>query len=182
MTSKCRQGNARNRPGYRWRFLVVVVGAGAIAVASTQATAIGSRAPSGPAAGILVGQPFTTASAIAERDFYGDVNVYLFTRQRGCGTVSAIDKPYVWISIDSGGRGLKLGTAMSSGNGTRVAANVAYASGTTLLGEGVSITLTQRDPHIGSLWRGSVRIISSVRAGVTDVFSGSFAARWCGKV
>jgi hypothetical protein len=165
-----------------WSLAVLLVVTGGTLVGGAPAATPGAGAPSKPAAGLLMGKLFVTRAAIVERDFYGDVNIYLFTRPRGCGTVSAMDRPYVWMSVAGGGRALEPGATMVSANGVRVAANVAYGARTTVLRRKVSIRLTHVGRAISSVWRGSLRIVSPAGGGVTTVFGGAFAARWCGKV
>src|SRR5690348_7189189 len=96
--------------------LAAVVAAGS-AAADTPLPVRPAGTPSGAtsAAGQLAGKSFVAASAIVERDFYGDLNVYLFRRERGCGRISVVDAPYVWISIDTGGQALPLTQPLASG-------------------------------------------------------------------
>ena len=128
-------------------------------------------------AGVLAGKDFVAASAIVERDFYGDLNVYLFRGVRACGRVSLTEGPYLWLSIDTGGRALPLDEALASGAGARVAAIVAVGRRSSVVRTGVSITFTRLDPQVGALWTGTIRIGT---AGGAHVLSGPFAARWCG--
>lgn len=131
---------------------------------------------------MLRGNPFVARAAIAQRDFYGDLNLYVFGVRRGCGVVSVSDAPYLWISVDTGGKALPIGRSIRSTTGMRVVANVVRASRQFLIREGVSITFTHLDPRLGSVWHGSVRIASGSSGDALTVFSGSFAARWCGEM
>jgi hypothetical protein len=121
-------------------------------------------------------------SAILERDFYGDLNIYFFKSPRACGTISASDAPFVWISIDNGGRRLAVGEVLTTAPGVRVAANVTVPKRQILISDRVAVRFARIDPRVGSLWYGSIRI--ERQAGVAraaNELSGAFSALWCGE-
>lgn len=160
----------------------VLVGAGsAEAGTPLPQRPVGSGSGGMRASGTLDGKPFAAVSAIIARDFYGDLNVYLFAARRGCGVVSTEDAPLLWISIDSGGRVPGAGKAIVPASGVRLAARVARGSRQVAIQDGISITFTHLDPRVGSVWHGSIGI-GGTGARAHDVFAGSFAARWCGQV
>jgi hypothetical protein len=130
----------------------------------------------------LAGKPFAALSAIVTRDFYGDVNVYLFATRRACAAVSIDDGPFLWISIDTDGRALAAGKAVAATSGVRVAANIARGRRLVAIAGEVSVTFTRLDPRIGSVWNGAIQIGSPSVSAPASAFAGSFAARWCGQV
>jgi hypothetical protein len=142
--------------------------------------AAGAGAAPTAAGGKLAGRPFTARSAIVERGFYGELNLYVFATNRGCGTVSFFDRPYVWISIDTGGRRIVAGTPIASSSGADVTANIAGGPHRQLLTAGVSVTFTRVDPRLGSLWHGTFELPAPA-AGSAAAVAGSFAAHWCGQ-
>jgi len=183
-----RSGSARRRR----RLTLAYVCLGALLTAGSSAAktplpavAAGPSTMGKPAAGLLLGKRFTALAAIAQRDFYGTLNVYLFAARRGCGTITAADAPYVGITVDTGGHAIAVGKRIASTKGVLVAAAVAnraaLATRPALIGRGVSITFTHLDPRVGSVWRGSVRIASRSNRRVAGMFKGAFAARWCGE-
>lgn len=119
-----------------------------------------SRAPAPPIriAGVVNGVRFTAVSAVAQRDFYGELNVYFFGRRRGCGAIGPVDRPFVWLSVDT--------------NKGRVVANL----GRPIVTRGISVRMTRTGLH-GQEWRGRVRL--DVPASPRTRFAGSFVARSC---
>lgn len=122
--------------------------------------------------GTVHGARFTAVSAVAQRDFYGSLNLYFFPRRRGCGTIGGTDRPYVWLSVAKGR--LEPGATLTSTGRIPVAANLDG----TLVTQGVALTLT-RIGGGSTAWRGRVRIVSPAAPARTR-FTGSFVARSCG--
>jgi hypothetical protein len=145
------------------------------------AVAAGSGSGSTSAHGTLLGGSFVARAAIVQRDFYGALNLYLFSALRGCGSVTAADAPYLWLSIDSGGERLTPGQALRTAGAVHVTASAVSRATRVVLPSATTVVFANVDPKVRSVWHGTVALTGAAAASSKkNSVAGPFSARWCG--
>ena len=170
-------------------FAVLAVATAALAAPASAKTPIPTRAAGSgnePTAGggVMPGKPFAAGDADAVLDIsFDQIEIYIFPKHVACSDVLYTQPPYVVVTIDTHGSPLLVGRP-SLQNGVayvQVDFHPAKVSKYFAIQPGASITLTHVDPARNGVWHGSLSVKRQRFDGHVFSYSGTFAARWCGK-
>jgi hypothetical protein len=134
--------------------------------------------------GVMPGKSFSAHYAVALLDIsFDQVEIYLFPKRVACSDVAFANPPYVDVVVETSGSPLLVGRPSLQNGRAFVQVDFHPATGNEYyaIQPGVSITFTRVDPARNSLWHGSVTVKRQRLKGHVFSYSGTFAARWCGK-
>jgi hypothetical protein len=134
--------------------------------------------------GTIGGKPFRAVSAIAQYATPGgDIYIYIFGKPvaNACRVVSYADAPYVWVWLHTEGTPPVVGRPSRSNGRDVVQVNFVLQGHYVAVQPGVRLVLTRVDPKPNGLWRGRLTVNKTFLSGKTYAYSGTFAARWCGR-
>lgn len=171
--------------------LPVVVALGAALACSTAAAktpvpakAAGSGAEPTAGGGVMPGKPFVARDADAVLDIsFDQIEIYIFPKRVACSDVIYTQPPYVVVTIDTHGSPLLVGKPSLQNGVAYVQVDFHPATGSKYFAiqPGASVTLTHVDPAKAGVWHGSLTVKKQRFDGHVFSYSGTFAARWCGK-
>jgi len=134
--------------------------------------------------GVMPGKSFTAHYAVALLDTsFDQIEIYLFPKHVACSDVAFANPPYVVVNVDTHGSPLLIGRPSLQNGQAFVQVDFHPTTGNKYFAiqPGASITFTRVDPAKNGLWHGSVTVKKQKFEGHTFSYSGTFAARWCGK-
>jgi hypothetical protein len=170
-------------------FLMLAVATAILSPAASAKTPIPAKAAGSgnePTAGggVMPGKPFTARYAIAQLDIsFDQVEIYLFPKRVACSDVAFTQPPYVAVTVDTHGSPLLIGRPSLQNGEAYVQVDFHPATGNKYFAiqPGASITFTRVDPARNGVWHGSLTVKRQHFEGHVFSYSGTFAARWCGK-
>jgi hypothetical protein len=170
-------------------FLVLAVAAAVIAPTAGAKTPIPTKAEgsgSEPTAGggVMPGKAFTARDAVALLDTsFDEVEIYIFPKHVACSDVLYTQPPYIDVTVDTHGSPLLIGRPSLQNGVAFVQVNFHPATGSKYFAiqPGASITFTHVDPARNGVWHGSLTVKRQHFEGHVFSYTGTFAARWCGK-
>jgi hypothetical protein len=140
----------------------------------------GTEATAGSGTG--AGLSFAPRFALATYD--GSNYVFYLTRQPlACSDTVLAKPPYLTVTIVSGSRLVVGSPTANSGSSKFVQVDffVSRLHYYTVQPK-VRLVLTRVDPRHAGVWHGSLTVPTTHIEGKTFAFTGTFAARWCGRV
>ena len=132
----------------------------------------------------MPGKPFAAGDADAVLDItFDQIEIYIFPRHVACSDVLYTQPPYVVVTIDTHGSPLLVGRPSLQNGVAYVQVDFHPAKGSKYFAiqPGASITFTHVDPAPKGVWHGSLTVKRQRFDGHVFSYSGTFAARWCGK-
>jgi hypothetical protein len=165
---------------------IVVLGAAGVAVAKTpfppRSAGAGSERNAGGGSG--AGVAFRPRYSVATYEpVGGNYVIYLTDKPLPCARTYLATPPYLTVSIVTGGSPLVVGRpSLQRPDANFVQADF-YVSSTHYYAvqPGVKLVLTHIDARQAGLWHGRLTVPTTHFQGKTFSFSGTFAARWCGR-
>ena len=170
-------------------FLMLAVATALLSPAASAKTPIPTKAEgsgSEPTAGggVMPGKAFTARDAVALLDTsFDQVEIYIFPKHVACSDVLFTQPPYIDVTVDTHGSPLLIGRPSLQNGVAFVQVNFHPATGSKYFAiqPGASITFTHVDPARNGVWHGSLTVKRQHFEGHVFSYSGTFAARWCGK-
>lgn len=190
MSLNNRAGSPIIGPVRALRFIVVLAVAAAVlspaagAKTPIPAKAVGSGNEPTAGGGVMPGKSFTARYAVALLDIsFDQVEIYLFPKHVACSDVLFTQPPYVAVTVDTHGSPLLVGKPSLQNGVAYVQVDFHPATGSKYFAiqPGASITFTRVDPARNGVWHGSLTVKRQHFDGHVFSYSGTFAARWCGK-
>jgi hypothetical protein len=162
----------------------LVLASAAAAAAPLPSRPAGSGRDPLAARALVSGTPVRIRAALVWVDGFGDLSLSLSPDVRSCASLSAgHTSPYVWAWVHSNGPAVAIGRPISGTGKVRTVVNfVTRASRRPVnVRQGIQLVFTRIDTSAHGVWHGRLRVANR-RVGTTHfAFSGTFAARWCGK-
>jgi hypothetical protein len=145
--------------------------------------AVGSGSEPTAGGGIISGKPFVARYALAQLDIsFDQLEIYLLPSKLACNDTFFAKPPFVVVTVDSAKAPLVVGRP-SLENGVAFVQVDFHPPGSKYysIQPGASITITRVDPKPGGMWHGRLTVKRQRSDGKVFSYSGTFAARWCGK-
>ena len=164
--------------------VAVAAAAAARAAVTLPAEPVGNGREPTAAHAVVLGRDVRIRSALVWYDGFGDVSLLLSPAPATCASVSSRRTgTYVLAWLHSTGRRLRTGTPVTGKGPLRVVVNFATRGGakTASLDDRVQLRLTRIDTRTNGVWHGTLQVPARQIDGSRFAFSGTFAARWCGK-
>jgi hypothetical protein len=170
-------------------FTVIAVATAVLAAPAAAKTPIPTKAAGSgnePTAGggVMPGKAFVARDAVALLDIsFDQVEIYIFPKHVACSDVLYTQPPYVDVTVDTHGSPLLVGKPSLQNGVAYVQVDFHPATGSKYFAiqPGASITFTRVDPAKTGVWHGSLTVKRQRFDGHVFSYSGTFAARWCGK-
>jgi hypothetical protein len=134
--------------------------------------------------GVMPGKSFSAHYAVALLDIsFDQIQIFLFPKRVACSDVAFATTPYVAVTVDTSGAPLLIGRPSLQNGRAFVQVDFHPATGSKYFAiqPGASITFTRVEPARNGVWHGSVTVKRQHFEGHLFSYSGTFAARWCGK-
>lgn len=160
-----------------------VLAAGAAAKTPLPAKPEGAGAEPTAGGGVMSGAPIRPRYAVIEYDALGnDLYLYLSPEPVACSGMLGYDRaPFVWVIVHTEGTPPRVGKPSLSNGRDIVQVNFTFKDHYVSATPGVTLVFTRIDPKRSSVWHGRLTVKKLSYQGHPYSYSGTFAARWCGK-
>jgi hypothetical protein len=180
---------AERRPRRLPALVAATLAAAAVAAAAHAALPL-PRDPAGggseptAAQAVVYGHDVRIRSAVVWYDGFGDVSILLSPDPTTCASIAARRTgTYVVAWVHSTGPVIQAGQPVDGSGPLRLVVGFSARGGaeTADVDDRVELRVTRIDTRPGAVWHGALQVPARMVDGSRFAFTGTFAARWCGR-